>query len=1145
MGAVDLVVQVESPGAVSQGLQRIGRAGHQVGEPSRGKLFPKHRPDLLEAAVVVERMVDGPDRGHPLPPQPARRPVPSRSWRWWPSTTGRSTTWPRGPAGGAVRRAVRRRARGRARPAVGPLPVRGVRRAAPPHRVGPGRGRGPGRAGRPAPGRHQPRHDPRPGPLRRLPARRQRVGELDEEMVYESRAGETFLLGATTWRIEDITHDRVIVTPAPGQPGKMPFWHGDGPAARSSWAGRWAPSSRAAGTGRRGAVERLRDGPRARRAGRRQPGRLPRRAGRGHRRRARRPHDRGRALPRRDRRLAGVRPLAVRRPVHAPWAMALKARLAERWGVGRRADLERRRHRPPPARAVDDAGSARRSLDPEDRRIEEVVVSSCPARRCSPAGSASRRPGRCSCPGGGPTSARRCGSSASAPPTCWRWPGATPSFPILLEATRECLNDVFDLPALREVLGDIAAAEVRVVAVETPHASPFAQSLLFGWIAVYMYEGDAPLAERRAAALALDRDLLDDLLGAEELRELLDAGVLADLELELQWLDRRPPGPRRRRGPRPAAAPRPAVARRARTRRTEGDGRRPGSTGWWPSAGPSEGPHRRRRAGGGGRGRRAPARRPRRGRPGGAARRVHRVGRGPAGRPGGALRPHPRAVHHRPGGRPLRRPRPIRGGARCPGRAGPGGAGRVPARRRRARVVRRRGPAPAAPPVPGRAAPRGRAGRRGHAGPVPRRVARASGPPRRGMDALVDVLSPSCRALRCRRRCSRPRSCPPGWPTTGRPTSTPATAGDLVWVGAGAIGSNDGRVRLVFRDQAGLLVPGRPRRTSCPTAGPPGAARAPRPAGRVVLGRPGGGGARGRPALRRRHRARRPVGPGVGGPGDQRLAGPAAGVRGGQGPQGGRPPPSRGGPPDPAGPPAGAGRWSLVGPAARPPPVTDRAGPRPGRPAGRALRGAHPGGGAGRGHRGRLRRGVPGAAGPGGEGAHPPRLLRRRPGGGPVRAAGAVDRLRSGPAGDRGRRPPRAGAAGGRWPPPTRPSPTAPPLPWPQTGGRPGPGAGALVVLADGEPVAFVERGGRSIWTFPAAADRGDWPPLWPAGSSRAASARTRSRRSTATRSAPPRGPTPSASAGYADGYRGLVARARGPATHWRQRRDWRRAVVR
>ena len=111
-----------------------------------------------------------------------------------------------------------------------------------------------------------------------------------------------------------------------------------------------------------------------------------------------------------------------------------------------------------------------------------------------------------------------------------------PTFPMLLEATRECVNDVFDLPALRQVMTDLRSRRIRVVAVDTAKASPFAQSLLFSWISVYMYEGDAPLAERRAAALALDRDLLRDLLGAEELRELLDPDALADLELELQRL---------------------------------------------------------------------------------------------------------------------------------------------------------------------------------------------------------------------------------------------------------------------------------------------------------------------------------------------------------------------------------------------------------------------------------------------------------------------------------------------------------------------------------------------------------------------------------------------------------------------------------
>ena len=145
-------------------------------------------------------------------------------------------------------------------------------------------------------------------------------------------------------------------------------------------------------------------------------------------------------------------------------------------------------------------------------------------------------PARCCSPAAARASARRCGSSASARPTCSRSRPRHPTFPILLETTRECLRDVFDLPALREVLGRPPLAQDPVVPVDTERASPFAQSLLFGWIAVYMYEGDAPLAERRAAALALDRDLLRELLGADELRELLDPDALAELELELQRL---------------------------------------------------------------------------------------------------------------------------------------------------------------------------------------------------------------------------------------------------------------------------------------------------------------------------------------------------------------------------------------------------------------------------------------------------------------------------------------------------------------------------------------------------------------------------------------------------------------------------------
>lgn len=110
------------------------------------------------------------------------------------------------------------------------------------------------------------------------------------------------------------------------------------------------------------------------------------------------------------------------------------------------------------------------------------------------------------------------------------------SFPIVLEAVRECLQDVFDVPGLTELMGDLEARRVRLVEVTTQEPSPFARSLLFGYVAQFLYEGDSPLAERRAAALSLDSHLLAELLGQAELRELLDPEVLTELERELQWL---------------------------------------------------------------------------------------------------------------------------------------------------------------------------------------------------------------------------------------------------------------------------------------------------------------------------------------------------------------------------------------------------------------------------------------------------------------------------------------------------------------------------------------------------------------------------------------------------------------------------------
>ncbi|MEX0768874.1 MAG: crosslink repair DNA glycosylase YcaQ family protein, partial [Microthrixaceae bacterium] len=368
-----------------------------------------------------------------------------------------------------------------------------------------------------------------------------RVGELDEEMVYESRVGETFLLGASTWRIEEITFERVIVTPAPGQPGKMPFWHGDGP-------GREAELGRAVGEflteitalPREQAEDRLR----TRHALDDQAastlltyldeqaeatGVVP--------------SDRTLVIERfrdeiGDWRVCIHSPFGSR--VHAPWATIIRTRLdahfAQDLGDGFGAEVlwsdDGIVVRLP--EAAEDLPLELLLPDPDE--VESEVVAALPgtaafAARFREAAARAlllprRRPGQRT-----PLWQQR-QRAADLLSVASKYP----SFPILLETTRECCNDIFDLPALRRVMTEVRSRKIRVVEVQTPVASPFARSLLFGWIAVFMYEGDAPLAERRAAALSLDRELLRDLLGAEELRSLLDAEVVDLVVMELQRL---------------------------------------------------------------------------------------------------------------------------------------------------------------------------------------------------------------------------------------------------------------------------------------------------------------------------------------------------------------------------------------------------------------------------------------------------------------------------------------------------------------------------------------------------------------------------------------------------------------------------------
>ena len=366
-----------------------------------------------------------------------------------------------------------------------------------------------------------------------------RVGELDEEMVYEARAGQTFLLGASTWRIEEITRDRVLVSPAPGVPGAVPFWKGEGVGrpyelgaaigrasrelvaltderARARLADEYALDPLAAGN----LLTYLREQQQATRAV---------------------PSDRTVVVERfrdeiGDWRLCVLTPFGGR--VHAPWAMALQARLRESAGLEVQSiwsddgialhfpDADA----PPP---TDDV-----LIEPEE--LEELVVNEVGqtalfgARFRENAARAllipRRRPGERT-----PLWQQRL--KAQSLLQVARKYG---SFPVILETYRECLQDVFDLPALKDVLRRLRTRELDVVDVETASASPFSSSLLFDYVATYMYEDDTPPAERRAQALSLDRDLLRELLGQEELRELIDAAALAEVEAQLAGSPRTP-----------------------------------------------------------------------------------------------------------------------------------------------------------------------------------------------------------------------------------------------------------------------------------------------------------------------------------------------------------------------------------------------------------------------------------------------------------------------------------------------------------------------------------------------------------------------------------------------------------------------------
>ncbi|MBK4348437.1 ATP-dependent helicase [Lacisediminihabitans changchengi] len=542
MGAVDLVIQVESPPSVASGLQRIGRAGHQVGEVSRGIIFPKHRADLIHSAVASERMTAGLIESLSIPQNPldvlaqqtvAAVALDSLDVEEWYDTVRRSApfaTLPRSAYDATLDllsglypsdefaelrpRIIWDRVSGRitGRPGAqrlavtsgGTIPDRGMFGV---FMVGSGEGE-------------------------RAPMR---VGELDEEMVYESRVGDVFALGTTSWKIEDITHDRVVVSPAFGQPGRVPFWKGDG-LGRPVELGRavGAFTREVASADNAAARERVLAGGLDERAVNNLVAFVDdQKKATGH-----VPTDRTLVVERfrdelGDWRVVMHSPYGMQ--VHAPWALAVGARIRDRFGIdgGAMASDDGVILRIPDTEAQP-PGLDLFVFDPAELRdivTEEVGGSALFAARFRECAARALLLPRYNPAKRSPLWQQR--QRASQLLDVAR---KYPSFPIILEAVREVLQDVYDLPALTGIAEEIESRRIRLVEVETEQASPFARSLLFGYVAAFMYEGDSPLAERRAAALSLDSTLLAELLGRTELRELLDPLVIEQTELELQRL---------------------------------------------------------------------------------------------------------------------------------------------------------------------------------------------------------------------------------------------------------------------------------------------------------------------------------------------------------------------------------------------------------------------------------------------------------------------------------------------------------------------------------------------------------------------------------------------------------------------------------
>jgi ATP-dependent Lhr-like helicase len=540
MGAIDLVVQIEAPPSVASGLQRIGRAGHTIGAASRGVIVPKFRGDLVACAAVTRAMHEGRIESSRYPRNPLDvlaqqivATVAMESWAVEDLFEMLRSAAPFADLSRSIFEGVLDMLSGRypsddfadLRPRItwdrlkGTLTAReGAKRVAVINGgTIPDRGlygvflvgeRGPGA----------------------------RVGELDEEMVFESRTGETFLLGASSWRIEEITHDRVIVSPAPGEPGKMPFWKADAagrPLELGRHIGELVRSLRALPP--QAAIERL---VRHHDLDQRAAENLLRYLADQLAAAGVVPDDRTIVVERcrdelGDWRICVLTPFGGR--IHAPWAMAAVERARAETGL----DVE--------TMWTDDGFVVRfpeteeppdpKLMLPGSEEVEALVVRQLggtamfAAKFREAAARALLLPKRR--PGGRSPLWQQRKRAADLLAVASRYG----SFPMLLEAYRECLRDVFDIPSLVETLRRIETRDIKVATVDSAIPSPFAAALLFTYVANYLYDGDAPLAERRAQALAIDQAQLRELLGDAELRELLDADALAEVEAQAQQLD--------------------------------------------------------------------------------------------------------------------------------------------------------------------------------------------------------------------------------------------------------------------------------------------------------------------------------------------------------------------------------------------------------------------------------------------------------------------------------------------------------------------------------------------------------------------------------------------------------------------------------